>query len=351
MFIRNNWYIGAWSHEIVPGKLFGRVICDEPILFYRDTTGAVVALEDRCCHRAAPLSLGQLKGDVVQCGYHGLEFDRKGRCVKIPGQGKIPERACVRAYPLQEQDRLVWIWMGDHARESDEAPSRMAWHVDPHFAHKPGLTLVEANHVLISDNLLDLSHVGYVHKRTLGGDPNDHSAAELKTKRGKDHVKVIRIMRATDPGPFHILNGGFKGKVDRYQIIEFRPGFVVIDSGMTEAGKLGPDAEVPDDAFNLRKIVFNGITPETEHKTHYFWSASHVHGIDRPEVIESVFRDFNVTFAEDIAFMEGQYNRRRLAPERELFDINSDVGSIQANLIIARRLAEESGSAVSEAAE
>jgi vanillate O-demethylase monooxygenase subunit len=55
---------------------------------------------DRCCHRAAPLHLGNLVEAGIQCGYHGLVFDTSGRCVAIPGQKLIPQDARVRSYPI-----------------------------------------------------------------------------------------------------------------------------------------------------------------------------------------------------------------------------------------------------------
>ena len=93
MFIRNCWYVIAWDHEIVGDALFSRTVLDEPILVYRRTDGGYVALEDRCCHRLAPLSIGRREGDCVRCGYHGLKFDPSGRCIEIPGLERVPEQA------------------------------------------------------------------------------------------------------------------------------------------------------------------------------------------------------------------------------------------------------------------
>jgi vanillate O-demethylase monooxygenase subunit len=106
MFLRNAWYVAALDHEI--GRaLLPRTIMDDNIVFFRAEDGSVAALEDRCCHRQAPLSAGRLIGDRVECGYHGLVFDRSGRCVGVPGQAHIPPRALVRAYPVIERHR--WI--------------------------------------------------------------------------------------------------------------------------------------------------------------------------------------------------------------------------------------------------
>ena len=102
MFVRNAWYVAAWDHEITR-SLKRRVLLDEPVVLFRTDSGKAVALEDRCCHRQAPLSMGKLIGNVVKCPYHGLEFDSSGKCVKVPSQDMVPPSAKVRAYPMVEK--------------------------------------------------------------------------------------------------------------------------------------------------------------------------------------------------------------------------------------------------------
>ncbi|TGT63233.1 aromatic ring-hydroxylating dioxygenase subunit alpha, partial [bacterium M00.F.Ca.ET.159.01.1.1] len=115
MFLRNCWYVAAWDHEVadrlVPTRILG-----EDIVLYRRTDGVVAALEDACPHRKLPLSMGRIKGDTVECGYHGLTFDSTGTCTRVPGAEKIPHVACVRSYPIAERYGLLWIWMGEAAK-------------------------------------------------------------------------------------------------------------------------------------------------------------------------------------------------------------------------------------------
>jgi phenylpropionate dioxygenase-like ring-hydroxylating dioxygenase large terminal subunit len=92
MWVRNAWYVAGWSHELEAGRILARVIIDQPLAIYRKTDGQVVVLEDRCCHRFAPLSMGRLEQDDLRCMYHGLKFAPDGRCVEIPGQKLIPRR-------------------------------------------------------------------------------------------------------------------------------------------------------------------------------------------------------------------------------------------------------------------
>ncbi|WP_286851714.1 Rieske 2Fe-2S domain-containing protein, partial [Hydrogenophaga sp. 70-12] len=122
MWLRNCWYVIAWDHEIPPADsptLFTRTVLGEPVLVYRTQAGELVALEDRCCHRHAPLSVGRREGDCVRCGYHGLKFDRMGQCVEAPGIEIIPAKAKVKRYPLVLRNKWVFVWMGDPALAED----------------------------------------------------------------------------------------------------------------------------------------------------------------------------------------------------------------------------------------
>ena len=108
-FVRNCWYVIAWDHEVGADTLFTRTVLGEPILLYRKTSGAVVALQDRCCHRAAPLSRGRKEGDCVRCGYHGLKFDASGACVEVPGMDGVPPKARVKTYPCVVHRRWIFV--------------------------------------------------------------------------------------------------------------------------------------------------------------------------------------------------------------------------------------------------
>ena len=108
MFLKNAWYVAAWDHEITR-DLQQIIVLGEKICTFRSEAGDLVALEDACPHRKLPLSHGRIKGDTVECGYHGLTFNCAGQCVWAPGAGGIPSNAKVHAYPLHEKYGLVWI--------------------------------------------------------------------------------------------------------------------------------------------------------------------------------------------------------------------------------------------------
>ena len=92
-FLSDCWYVAAWDHELIDGRLLARTILDKPVVIYKGDSGRIVALDDRCCHRGALLSKGRVEGDCLRCMYHGLKFDATGRCVQIPGQDNIDRKS------------------------------------------------------------------------------------------------------------------------------------------------------------------------------------------------------------------------------------------------------------------
>jgi vanillate O-demethylase monooxygenase subunit len=237
MLLRNAWYIGAWADEL-DDKPLARRICGDPVVLFRDGSGKAAALADRCCHRAAPLHLGSIVEAGIQCGYHGLVFNAAGRCVTIPGQKQIPQDAQVRSYPTVEKDQLVWLWMGDPALADQIKIVDFPYHNDPaHWPNKHSVYPIKGNYMLMVDNLMDLTHLGYLHARTVGGNPGAHVEADMKTVRTSTGLKFTRWMRNSLPPPSYVKAGGFQGRVDRCQEFEFvAPNTILQWTGATDAG-------------------------------------------------------------------------------------------------------------------
>jgi vanillate O-demethylase monooxygenase subunit len=234
-FVRNCWYVAAWDHEIPPEALFERRILGESLLFYRKGSGQVVALDNKCCHRHAPLSLGRKEGDCVRCMYHGLKYDAEGRCVEIPGQGHVPAAVHVRAYPVIERKRWIWVWMGDTAGADPSLIPDTFSLQDPGWRWKPGYLHYDASHLLIADNLLDFSHLSYVHESSLGG-TSRIAETRAKLERLPRGVRLERKISNSVPAPFHVRLGAPSGPVDRWWIYDYTvPGILLLDSGVKPA--------------------------------------------------------------------------------------------------------------------
>jgi phenylpropionate dioxygenase-like ring-hydroxylating dioxygenase large terminal subunit len=190
MFLKNYWYVAALADEVRERPL-GRTLLGEPVVLFRTADGAPHAFEDRCPHRQLPLSMGKVIGDVLQCHYHGLRFDGSGQCVRVPGQDHIPAKARVRTYPVVERYRWIWVFMGDPALADPAQICDFHWLQDPDWGAKPAYLHVEANWQLVVDNLLDLTHLAFVHETTIGNMALVEHAA-VKVQRAPNNVLVTR---------------------------------------------------------------------------------------------------------------------------------------------------------------
>jgi vanillate O-demethylase monooxygenase subunit len=332
MFPLDRWYVAGFSWEFEE-KPVARTLLGHPVVLFR-TNGQMAALEDRCCHRHLPLSCGTLEGRGIRCGYHGLLFAADGKCAEIPGQLQIPRMACVRAYPLQEVNHIVWIWMGRSAesRPSTNAPEH-PWHDDPLYQFKGDVYHYKAPYQLIHDNLLDLSHLGYVHTRTIGGNARIHVKPEMTVEDGPETVKLVRHMRGSEPPPTYSQAWPFAGLIDRWQEIEFHVSHFLIWTGGMDAGT--GDLNDPARAgFHLRG--FHGITPETESTSFYFWTISSNRNPAGPDMGEKIYRDSALTFDEDRLVIEAQYANWLRFPNAQPMGVHFDGPLNKARRIVAR---------------
>jgi vanillate O-demethylase monooxygenase subunit len=338
MFLRNNWYVAGFGSEIGETPL-ARRICDEPVVLFRTASGQAAALEDRCIHRGMPLSAGgECSGDIIRCPYHGLEFDASGACVRIPGQERVPQAAKITSYPLVERDAFAWIWIGDRDLADPSKIVQHPYHSDAAWAWRGGSIEIEANWQLIADNLLDLSHLQYVHRKTIGGNPEEEKHAELSTQREGDAVIVKRWLRNVDCPPAHRASFGFKGKVDRWQEFVFRPGVLQFHSGAMDANT-GAFEGKRDGGMHIRH--FHGVTPKTETSTNYFYSSARSFRIDDDELTERMRKATLATFMEDKVILEAQQIRLRERPNAPMLNIKSDAAVLHGRRIVESLIAQE----------
>jgi phenylpropionate dioxygenase-like ring-hydroxylating dioxygenase large terminal subunit len=339
MFLHNYWYAAAWSTEV--GRTpFARTICNEPVVLYRTQAGSVVAMEDRCCHRRLPLRMGTIVGDNLQCHYHGLTFEPGGRCVKVPGQALVPPNARVRTYSVKERYGLVWLFLGSAEFADEGAIPDYHWITDPGWGAKGAYFHVKAHYQLIVENLLDLTHLAFVHATTIGNSAVVESA-DVQFKRGPLSVDVRRSMKNCAPPPTYVRAGGFTGNIDRWQFINFAPpGFVRLETGGCDAGREGdPSAR----KITLRNL--NIVTPETDTSTHYFWAQCHDFDVSNSKLTEMIFEDVQQAFLQDVTVFEAQQQCIELRPEAPEIDVNGDVGGLQARRIVRELLDLQAGRA------
>ncbi len=339
MFMRNSWYVAAWSNEIGNAPV-ARTILEEPIVLFRKLDGGIVALEDRCVHRNAPLHLGRVLGDEIRCGYHGLVFNAGGQCTRIPGQDRIPPKACIKSYKVEEKYGWAWIWMGrPDLAERTPIPDfhRMS---DPAFAATGATNHIDANYELINDNLLDLSHVGYVHQSTIGTIEVGEKG-RISVERTEKGVRVTRWVLDCPVPPTHMKSGLFAEgeRVDRWQIIDYEPPcFVNIYVGSAKTGTGAPQGKR---VGGLGMWIMNAMTPESMSSTNYFWGVGRDFKVDSPEMTRVLHQEIFTAFQEDKAILEEQQKVIRRLANPENVNIVADAGCIQARRLLQQRIKEE----------
>lgn len=333
MWIRNAWYVAAWTHEIAAGRIHARTIVDQPLVLYRTSDGGIVALEDRCPHRFAPLSLGRLEGDALRCMYHGLKFAADGKCIEIPGQKLIPQSACVRRFPLAVVGSWVWVWMGD-AAQADPAkiPPTLALD-DPAWRLQAGQLDYDAHYLLIDDNLLDLSHLSFAHEKTLGMDMPQWADLRPRMSPIDGGLRFERWHTGHRPRGFMKKLGE---TLDVWTTYDFLfPGIFLQRTAFHAAGTADASGRNPPAGEPLfHRVDEQAVTPVTGRTSRYFYAVgTRAEDID-PDKLERLYAVTTTAFHEDKRIIEGQQKLIDLEPGRAMLPTSLDAGPTQFRKLV-----------------
>ena len=333
----------AGATDAAGREFLARTFLNQAVVMFRTENGTPVALEDRCAHRRVPLSLGRLIGDTVECCYHGLQYDCSGKCTRIPGQKRPPPKVGVRAYPLVEKHRFLWIWMGD-PEKADETLIP-----DYSMLDRPGLQVsniqfhMDAHVQFVIDNLLDLSHLAYVHGTTTGS-PEISETADVKVVRDGDSVRVLRWMENVPPAPAFRQFGGYERNIDSWQVSEFRPPtYVRVSYGSAPAGHGIPEGDWYEDQGHWGFYVYHGLTPETEKRCHQYRYVVFDPGMgDVRTISEFRFQCDQIIIEDSVLFPIQQESIDRDPVETSARDINTQVEIVHdGGLSAARQIVDE----------
>ena len=317
IFPLNAWYIAAWSYEVGKREPLARTVCNNKMVLWRKADGSLAVLEDACWHRLLPLSMGWLEGETLVCRYHGLGFDGKGQCTRMPSQDSLNPAAKVRSYPALVPD--------------------MYWNDDPEWAGDGKTLFAKCDYRLFVDNLMDLTHESFVHITSIG---SKHVAeTPMTTTYSGRTVTSTRWMLDIDAPPFWRAQLGKPGNVDRWQIIRFEaPCTIVLDVGVAPAGTGAPSG---DRSQGVNGRVLNSITPETDTTCMYFWSMTRNYKLN-DQSLTSLLREANANiFLEDLVVVEAQQRYITEHPHAPLRNLNIDAGSMRARKIIDDMIAAE----------
>lgn len=341
MFARNAWYVAAWDHEVKRLHLMRRLLLGDAVVLYRKTDGTPVALEDRCPHRHAQLSHGRLRGDAVECAYHGLRFGADGRCTHVPSQDQIPDTLCVRSFPVVERHHWIWIWPGDPALADESLIPDFGVMDHPDWNWRGETLHVEGNYMLVVENLMDLSHLPALHQTTLADTAIPQNEIPVDYRVEGDSIRIDRWVLDTPVPPYFRLLAGLERdrRVDRWMNTTFTPpSFVRIDIGAAEAGS---GAREGDRSKAITTWNLNAITPETATSSHYFWAQAQDFAGEDPSISELDFHLVHTAFQEDLAMIRGQQENLDLAPDAPRIDLAADRGGVQARRIVERMIRTE----------
>ncbi len=341
MFLRNCWYVAAWDNEIAKNTLLARKLLGQRVVLYRTSDGGPVALEDRCSHRFAPLSVGRLEKDCVRCMYHGLLFNSQGKCVEEPGRKHVSKNTDITSFPVAEKWHFVWVWLGDPELADETLIPDCTYQDDPNWKYVPRYRHFAADYRLILDNLLDFSHLTFVHEKTLGGSDNI-AATKPKVEAQEKRVRITRwYLNEPELAPYLKGHETFTGPVDRWNIynLDIVGNIFNMDSGSAPA-----DTGAPEGNFAPESMLFHAtqvVTPEDENNSHFFWSYAHNFNLKDEVFTQAISDRIAEGFEEDKTMIEAQQTIVRENPDLPMTYIHFDNGLTQGRKILTKALNAE----------
>jgi vanillate O-demethylase monooxygenase subunit len=329
----NCWYVAATSDELGP-DLLGRRLLDMPVVLYRASSGEVVAMEDRCVHRAYPLSAGRLDGDRLVCGYHGFTYAPDGRLVDVPSQDNVPHGACVRTFPIRERPPFVWIWLGAPGTAELRTPPRTPWFEDPGRAATGETLHVQANYMLLHEHYLDLTSVFVMHPQAV--------PPGIETLPPLDEVEVsemsVAYTRELPPARLADWEAEATGLPRDTQCTRREHGNFVSPALHVQRYTIETDRHA-----TFEHLRVQGFTPESRTATHVFLHIVRNYATDRTVVADHLKAMFHDWALRDIPVLETVQRCRdeEDQPHRDI-NVRADRAAIRARRVAQAMVAEES---------
>jgi len=333
-FVKKEWYVVAFGEEL-QRSLLKRTVLGQRLVLFRTLAGVPVALDDRCAHRSFPLSAGTLEGDTVVCGYHGLRYDVAGDCIQVPSQKTCPKGIGVRAFPLVERGPFVWVWLSESAPDLSRIPAT-PWLDGAQWTSSRGYFHLPANYVSLHENLLDLTHLSFVHARSFG--TPDYAAAPYETSLEEGRYRITRTVVPTRLPPVWAKPTGLEhDAAARIATSEFvSPGLHVVTASFYDCRQ--PAQQRAE--FQIKTC--HVPTPETHHSTHYFIVHSRDFALADAGVTGFMHDELFRAFEEDVVALTRleEVLANPGAPFYEM-SIGSDAPSVAMRRYLLRRALEE----------
>jgi phenylpropionate dioxygenase-like ring-hydroxylating dioxygenase large terminal subunit len=169
--ILNQWYAILPSKTVKKDGILAVKRLNLHLALFRNKKGELGCVTDQCTHRGAALSKGCVKGDCLQCPFHGIEFDKNGKCVFIPANGKAStedlSRYNVKKYLVSEEHGIIYFWYGDEEKATGQLPF-FTDYVDDKDVYSEIEDPWNSHYSRSIENQLDVVHVPIVHYNTIG---------------------------------------------------------------------------------------------------------------------------------------------------------------------------------------
>lgn len=336
-FVMNDWYVAAFGEEI-KDQLLARTLLGRRLVFFRASDGRVVALEDRCPHRSMPLSAGTLDQDAIVCGYHGLRFNAEGDCIEVPSQANCPKNVGIRSYRTHQRGTVVWVWMGEaeHADLSKLPPQD--WMESAEWERSQGYLSLQGSYVRLHENLLDLTHLSFLHAKSFG--TPDYAKATFESVIGDGQFALLRNVVPTTLPPVWAIPTGLTGQGQAARIVrsEFR------SLGLHEVSVTFYDCHLPEtERPQFRIRTAHMPTPETATSTHYFIVHGRDFALEDTATTRFMHDQLFMAFQEDVDGLALQELALANTPAEDLyeFSVAADAPAVaMRRYVLARQQSE-----------
>ncbi|SFG42765.1 vanillate O-demethylase monooxygenase subunit [Novosphingobium sp. CF614] len=343
-YIRSAWYVAGWDTEIAQRAILERRLLDENVVMFRDEGGAPRAVSGVCPHRYASLAMGRLDNGVLHCAYHGLGFDGGGACVHNPF-GAVPKTMRLKTYPVVERHSALWIWMGEADGADPAAIPDFAFNDPAASWVGKGYLNVKASYELEIENILDLSHIQFLHPTTLGS--GEVANGTYEWKQDGEFIWSNRTVfgEVMVPELAQAMGVPVGEKADRWINVRWQaPSNLVIFAGAVPAGR--PQAE------GRETPTAHLFTPETATSSHYWFSIAfpRAMGPQGEELANREVEFLKVPFeTDDLPMLEQQQCNLggKTLRETSLGWLPGDAAGARARNMIYARIDAEAESAAS----
>jgi vanillate O-demethylase monooxygenase subunit len=329
------WYVLAPS-DAVGRSLRACQVAGLPLVAFRTVAGQAVALQDRCVHRPYPLSAGRLDGDELSCGLCGFTYGPDGQCLRVPTQSRVPVGAAVRAYPVREQQGLVWVWTGEPGRAPARRLPDLPWLTQDGWTTVGGEQLVNAGFLLLHESFADVTKIPVLVPEV--------SPSVLQVPPPPLEVEVtettVSLSRRYPPGRLPDWQARALGRPEEQELEHLQQGHFLSPAAWVDYWDVVLDAS-GEQPRKARMRFTQLVTPADDHLSRLLWRVSRDFGTGDSATtarLAEIFVPYYATLAAALQTMQQVIDQDGPAAE---VNVSSDVAALRVRQIVQAMLAEE----------